>query len=117
MPKKVRGYSHVGGVDGYHQNFTVNSALTGNINNATYTYGSGEIKVEVDNKIWEVLLDFTSGYHRFELNKALALPTTYSLQFYMAMSGQNKPRHMTIEQLKDWLLFRRTATKPTAKTA
>ena len=89
--------------------------VCGFINNATYTYGSGEIKVEVDNKIWEVLLDFTSGYHRFELNKALALPTTYSLQFYMAMSGQNQPRHMTIEQLKDWLAIPQDSYKTDGK--
>jgi hypothetical protein len=89
--------------------------VCGFINNATYTYGSGEIKVEVDNKIWEVLLDFTSGFHRFELNKALALPTTYSLQFYMAMSGQNQPRQMTIEQLKDWLAIPQDSYKTDGK--
>lgn len=89
--------------------------VCGFINNATYTYGSGEIKVEVGNKIWEVLLDFTSGYHRFELNKALALPTTYSLQFYMAMSGQNLPMKMTIEELKDWLAIPQDSYKTDGK--
>ncbi len=89
--------------------------VCGFINNATYTYGSGEINVEVGNKIWEVLLDFTSGYHKFELNKALALPTTYSLQFYMAMSGQNVPMKMTIEELKDWLAIPQDSYKTDGK--
>ena len=40
--------------------------VCGFINNATYVYGTGEITVEVDNKIWRVLTDFSEGFRRFE---------------------------------------------------
>ncbi|KAB6260280.1 replication initiation protein, partial [Bacteroides xylanisolvens] len=39
----------------------------------------------------------------FELNKALALPTGYSLRFYMLMSGQVYPLDISLENLKDRL--------------
>ena len=55
--------------------------VCGFINNATYVYRSGMITVEVDNRIWDVLSDFSQGFKRFELNKALALPTSSALQF------------------------------------
>lgn len=61
------------------------------------------MKFRVDNKIWDIWLNFSKGYRRFELNKALALPTTYSVQFYMLMSGSEKPISFTIEQFKEWL--------------
>ena len=31
------------------------------------------------------------------------LPTTYAVQFYMLMSGSEKPISFTIEQFKEWL--------------
>lgn len=77
--------------------------VCGFINNATYVYGTGMITVEVDNKIWRVLTDFSEGFRRFELNKALALPTSYSLQFYMVVSGQAKPFQLMIDEMKSWL--------------
>ena len=77
--------------------------VCGFINNATYVYRSGMITVEVDNRIWDVLSDFTLGFKRFELNKALALPTSSALQFYMIMSGQERPLRLSIAELKNWL--------------
>jgi len=77
--------------------------VCGFINKATYVYGTGMIIVEVDNQMWDVLSDFTKGFRRFELNKALALPTSASLQFYMIVSGQQKPFDLSIEELKNWL--------------
>lgn len=77
--------------------------VCGFINNATYVYRSGMITVEVDNRIWDVLSDFSQGFKRFELNKALALPTSSALQFYMIMSGQEKPFKLSIAELKSWL--------------
>ena len=77
--------------------------VCGFINNATYVFRSGMITVEVDNRIWDVLSDFTLGFKRFELNKALALPTSSALQFYMIMSGQERPLRLSIAELKNWL--------------
>jgi len=77
--------------------------VCGFINNATYTYRSGIIEVEVDNKIWNVLSDFTLGFRRFELNKALVLPTSYSLRFYILLSGEGNPFMLRISDMKSWL--------------
>ena len=37
------------------------------------------------------------------MNKALALPTSSALQFYMIMSGQERPFRLSIAELKSWL--------------
>ena len=57
----------------------------------------------VDNRLWNVFMNFTKGYREFELNKALALPTGYSLRFYMLMSGQINPLEISLENLKERL--------------
>lgn len=46
---------------------------------------------------------FAKGYREFELNKALALPTGYSLRFYMLMSGQVYPLDISLDNLKERL--------------
>ncbi len=43
------------------------------------------------------------GYREFELNKALALPTGYSLRFYMIISGQVYPLYISLDNLKERL--------------
>ena len=63
----------------------------------------GLMKFEVDNELWNVFLNFTKGYREFELSKALALPTSYALRFYMLISGQKDPIKMTIESFRKWL--------------
>lgn len=73
------------------------------ITSPEYIKGTGIMKFSVDNKIWDIWLNLSKGYRRFELNKALALPTTYAVQFYMLMSGSEKPISFTVEQFKDWL--------------
>lgn len=60
--------------------------LTQNIKKRT-----GIITFRVSNDLWDVFTKFAKGYREFELNKALALPTGYSLRFYMLMSGQVYP--------------------------
>ncbi len=78
--------------------------VCGFINKARYSYGSGLITVEVDNQLWNVLSDLSSGYRKFELNKALALPTSTALQFYMLLSGQDHIKfYFSISELKNWL--------------
>ena len=73
------------------------------ISSPEYLKGSGIMKFRVDNKIWDVWMNFSKGYRKFELNKALALPTTYAVQFYMLLSGSEKPISFTTEQFKEWL--------------
>ena len=72
--------------------------LTQNIKKRT-----GIITFRVSNDLWDVFTKFAKGYREFELNKALALPTGYSLRFYMLMSGQVYPLDISLENLKDRL--------------
>lgn len=64
---------------------------------------TGIVRFRVDNKIWDIFMNFTKGYREFELNKALALPTAYAMRMYMLMSGQTLPLDFTIATLKEWL--------------
>lgn len=66
-------------------------------------FRSGKMTFRVDNKLWDIFLNFSKGYREFELNKALQLPTSYALRFYMLMSGQKNAFEFTIQKLKEWL--------------
>ncbi|HHH1669863.1 TPA: replication initiation protein [Yersinia enterocolitica] len=66
-------------------------------------YRKGIMTFSVDNRLWDVFMNFTKGYREFELNKALALPTGYSLRFYMLMSGQVYPLDISLDNLKERL--------------
>lgn len=68
-----------------------------------YEKGTGQVKFRIPSLMWWAMKNFAAGYREFELNKALALPTTYSFRFYMLMSGQNRPFDFTIEKLFEWL--------------
>lgn len=68
-----------------------------------YEKGSGRVTFTVPRLMWWAMKNFAGGYREFELNKALALPTTYSFRFYMLMSGQQKPFEFSIERLFEWL--------------
>ncbi len=69
-----------------------------------YVIGSGVITFRVDNDLWNVLTMFSGGYRKFELNKALALPTSYAIRFYIFLCGQKKKRFfMKVDKLKEWL--------------
>lgn len=65
--------------------------------------GTGMMTFGIFKPFWNVLLNFVSGFREIELNKALLLPTTYSLRFYMLMSGKTQPIYMSVEDLKNWL--------------
>ena len=68
-----------------------------------YEKGTGRVIFTVPKLMWWAMKNFAGGYREFELNKALALPTTYSFRFYMLMSGQKKPFEFSIEGLFEWL--------------
>lgn len=68
-----------------------------------YEKGTGRVTFTVPKLMWWAMKNFVGGYREFELNKALALPTTYSFRFYLLMSGQKKPFEFSIEKLFEWL--------------
>ena len=65
--------------------------------------GTLNTNIRVSNDLWDVFTKFAKGYREFELNKALALPTGYSLRFYMLMSGQVYPLDISLDNLKERL--------------
>lgn len=66
-------------------------------------FGEGTFSFGIYKPFAEVLLNFTNGYREFELNKALALPSSYAMRFYMLMSGGGDPHYMTVEDFKEWI--------------
>lgn len=76
---------------------------SGFISNPKYQKRTGVITFRVANDLWNVLTKFARGYREFELNKALALPTTYAVRFYMLISNQKQPFDISVEKLKLWL--------------
>lgn len=68
-----------------------------------YEKGTGRVTFTVPKLMWWAMKNFVGGYREFELNKALALPTTYSFRFYLLMSGQKSPFEFSIEKLFEWL--------------
>lgn len=64
-------------------------------------YGEGTFSYGIYKPFAEVLLDFSSGYREFELNKALALPSTYAMRFYMLISGGGDPIYLTVDDFKE----------------
>lgn len=63
----------------------------------------GMMEFKVDLQFWKVLLNFAHGFKKCELSKVIALPSVYSMWFYMFISGEKKPRNITIEHLKERL--------------
>lgn len=83
----------------------------GFISNPKYKKRTGIITFRVSNDLWDVFTKFAKGYREFELNKALALPTGYSLRFYMLMSGQVYPWIYPLKTWKTVLAYLRTNTR------
>ena len=66
-------------------------------------FGKGMMSFLVDNRLWDVLLNLSSGVRIFELEKALNLPTVRAIDMYILISGQKTPWNWTIPQLKERL--------------
>ena len=69
-----------------------------------YVYeGTGMMEFKIDLQFWNQLRNLAHGIRRCELSKALALPTVYSMWFYIYISEKNEPMYITIEHLKERL--------------
>jgi plasmid replication initiation protein len=49
--------------------------------------------------VWDVLLNFTKGFSRYDLEIAFKLESTYSMRFYELLAGQKDPIAYSIENL------------------
>lgn len=65
--------------------------------------GIGIAKFDVDDKIWQCMLDFSKGYRKYELGTIMNFKSVYAMRFYELMSGQKSPLSFSLEKLKNIL--------------
>ena len=61
---------------------------------------SSKVSFIVDARVWDVLLDFSRGFSRYDLEVAFALESCYSMRLYEMMAGQRDPIAYSIESLR-----------------
>ena len=61
---------------------------------------SSKVSFIVDSRVWDVLLNFTKGFSRYDLEIAFKLESTYSMRFYELLAGQKEPIAYSIENLR-----------------
>lgn len=62
-------------------------------------YGS-EIHLQVHKLFWEAILDYRSGYRKFDVKRAIALKSVYAIRFYELISGKTDPITYSVNGLK-----------------
>lgn len=74
--------------------------LTPIIYNARIRVGTGVVKFYVADIIYDCILDFTKGFSKYNLEKALQLDSPYAVRLYALLCAQNRPQTYRIEDLK-----------------
>lgn len=62
---------------------------------------SDKLIFEVQPLIWEVLLNFTKGHSKYELNAAMSFKSVYAMRFFEMFSKNLKPLSFSIETIKE----------------
>ena len=62
--------------------------------------GTGVAKFRVSPNVWNIVLDFTKGYRKYELKTTMQFKSVYSMRFYELLSGQNKPLNYSIDEIR-----------------
>ena len=62
--------------------------------------GTGVAKFRVSPNVWNIVLDFTKGYRKYELKTTLQFKSVYSMRFYELLSGQTNPLDYSLEELR-----------------
>lgn len=75
--------------------------------------GRGTIELEVQDELWTVMMNFTKGFRKFQLQTALNLKSKYSLKLYQIISGQKDPLTYSLTDLKEMLGARWTEQQET----
>lgn len=70
------------------------------IANPKITLRSSMVSFIVNSKVWDVLLDFSRGFARYDINVAFTLESSYSMRFYELLASQTDPIIYTIESLR-----------------
>lgn len=61
---------------------------------------SSRVSFIVDTRVWDVLLDFSKGFSRYNLEVAFRLESCYAMRFYEMLSSQKEPIVYSIETLR-----------------
>lgn len=61
---------------------------------------SSKVSFFVNTKVWDVLLDFSRGFSRYDLEVAFRLESPYAMRFYEMLCGQETPITYSIESLR-----------------
>ena len=61
---------------------------------------SSRVSFIVDARVWDVLLDFTRGFSRYDLEVAFTLESSYSMRIYEMLAGQTDPIAYSIDSLR-----------------
>ena len=61
---------------------------------------SSKVSFIVDSRVWDVILDFTRGFSRYDLEVAFTLESSYSMRLYEMIAGQKEPITYSIDALR-----------------
>lgn len=61
---------------------------------------SSQVSFYVNSKVWDVLLDFSKGFTRYDLGTAFSLESPYSMRLYEMLCCQESPITMGIDSLR-----------------
>lgn len=61
---------------------------------------SRQVSFIVDSRVWDVLLDFSRGFSRYDIEVAFRLESCYSMRFYELMACQKDPLTYSIDALR-----------------
>lgn len=61
---------------------------------------SSKVSFIIDARVWDVLLDFSRGFSRYDLEIAFNMESTYAMRFYELMAGQKEPIAYSIDALR-----------------
>lgn len=70
------------------------------IYNVAYVEGGGLLSFYVSKMLFDVILDFTKGFCKYDLETALSLSSPYAVRMYALVASQTRPIVYTIGQLK-----------------
>ncbi len=77
--------------------------ITNFIERVDINVGSGVASFRVAPNVWDIILNFTKGYRKYELKTTMSFKSVYSMRFYELMSGQNEPLKYGIDKLRNML--------------
>lgn len=71
------------------------------IYNVEHRDKSGLLRFYVSRVMFDVILDFSKGYRKYNLKTALSIRSPYAVRLYALMCGQEYPIRFSVKQLKE----------------